>query len=222
MKMTDWDQVRDWLDSHHSISPRIAEQINTGQYPSDAFTVGQMASKAWLLQYLNTFAIAQGVTVSILGNWIGTLVDPILRNHPTVERIYGIDTDPVAVELSERLNAHWHQHFWRYKGVVADASVLDSSLQVFETSGELIEVRPDIIINTSAEHMDEHWFHTANSDQLVIMQTNSNPNLDGHINICTDIEDVKQRYPMQPGNIAVQFEMPDYTRFMQIGYPDHE
>lgn len=222
MKMTEWEQVREWLDDHHSISPRIVEQINSGRYPADAFSVGQMASKAWLLHYLNSQVIKPGYTISILGNWIGTLVDPMLRQHPTITRIYGIDADPDAVALSEQLNSYWVQQAWRYKGVVADATVLDSSLQVFETSGELIEVKPDVIINTSAEHMDDHWFRTAHSDQLVIMQTNSNPDLEGHVNICDSIDDMIHRYPMEAGSIAVEFQMPDYIRFMQIGYPAHD
>lgn len=221
MQLNDWEQVRDWLDANYTVSARIAEQINTGKYPQDAFTLGQMASKAWLLKHLESVNTL-GVTVSILGNWIGTLVDPMLRQHTGIERVYGIDLDPEAVALSEELNAHWHQHFWRYKGVVADVTMLDSSLQVFETSGELIEVKPDIIINTSAEHMDNHWFRTADTDQLVIMQTNSNPDLAGHVNPCTSIDDMIYRYPMATGSIAVEFQMPNYTRFMQIGYPAHD
>jgi hypothetical protein len=53
------------------------------------------------------------------------------------------------------------------------------------------------------------------------MQTNSNPDLEGHVNICASLEDMKQKYPMQIGSIALEFQMPDYTRFMQIGYADH-
>ena len=76
----------------------------------------------------------------------------------------------------------------------------------------------DIIINTSCEHMDTHWFETANSDQLIIMQTNNSEGYDGHINICNDLADLNAKYPMSTILYQGQLTIPAYTRFMQIGY----
>ena len=88
----------------------------------------------------------------------------------------------------------------------------------FETGGELIQTTPDIVINTSCEHMDTHWFDTAESSQLVAMQTNDSEGYMGHINTCKSIEEMFTKYPMQKRLYAGIMKTPAYTRFMQIGY----
>jgi len=66
--------------------------------------------------------------------------------------------------------------------------------------------------------MDTEWFNTADSDQLIIMQTNDSPDFDGHINTCESIEDMQTKYPMSEVIYAGALTTPAYTRFMQIGY----
>ena len=88
----------------------------------------------------------------------------------------------------------------------------------FQTGGELIDVSPDWLINTSCEHMDTHWFDTANNDQLIIMQTNNSPDFAGHINTCNNMQEVEQKYPMRKVLYSGELATPVYTRFMQIGY----
>ena len=88
----------------------------------------------------------------------------------------------------------------------------------FETSGELINVKPDWVINTSCEHMGDQWFHSADSEQLIIMQSNNAPNFEGHINTCIDIENFKAKYPMSRTHFVGELITPAYTRYMQIGY----
>ena len=69
------------------------------------------------------------------------------------------------------------QDSWKYKGVVHDVDLLDCSEMEFQTSGELINVKPDWIINTSCEHMSTLWYDSVDSDQLIIMQTNNSEDL---------------------------------------------
>ena len=88
----------------------------------------------------------------------------------------------------------------------------------FQTGGELIQVTPDIVINTSCEHMDTQWFESATSDQLIIMQTNNSEEFDGHINVCYNVEQMQERYPMSNCLYAGELVTPVYSRFMQIGY----
>ena len=88
----------------------------------------------------------------------------------------------------------------------------------FTTSGELINVKPNWIINTSCEHMDSSWFETADSSQLIIMQTNNSPDFEGHINTCESVEEMKEKYPLDKILYIGELSTPAYTRFMQIGF----
>ena len=189
-------------------------------YPKHAFSSGQLASKSWLLEKLhkvNWKHQPDKDVVAILGCWIGGLVDPLLRTFE-IDRIYGIDTDADSIEKSEKLNRDHVHNNWRYKGVVHDADMLDCDDMQFQTSGELINVKPNWIINTSCEHMSTLWYDSVDSDQLIIMQTNNSPDFEGHINICETIDDMINKYPLTNTLYIGELITPAYTRYMQIGY----
>lgn len=214
-----WNDVEKYLDNGFlRIKPTYLERVAQGNYPRDAFSKGQLASKSWLLKELYSIVPLQpNATVAILGCWIGSIVEP-LHDALIIKRIYGIDIDPAAIELAEKFNQKFVQDEWKFKGVVADTTQILSNNMEFQTSGELIQVKPDWIINTSCEHMDLRWFETADSDQLIIMQTNDSEGFEGHINTCKTIEDMFYKYPMQKRMYAGALKTPAYTRFMQIGY----
>ena len=216
-----WTKVEEYIDSADSfmlLRPSYYERAIYGSYPKDAFSKGQLASKGWLLSRLFKQAkFNKKYTVSILGCWIGSLVEPLF-NIMDIERIYGFDVDPGAVELAERFNQRYVQDGWKFKGVVADVNTQCTSNMLFETSGELIQLTPDVVINTSCEHMDTHWFDTADSSQLIVMQTNDSEGFAGHINTCSSLEEMIKRYPLRNRLYAGSMVTPAYTRFMQIGY----
>ena len=216
IELDTWDKVRDWCDEHGVFAPSYVEHINSRLYPEDAFSLGQMVSKIWLLNVLKAH-YPKCETVAILGCWIGSLV-PLLHKHFSIQRIYGFDMDPEAIAQSEILNRRHVENSWKYKGVVADVSMMCTGNMEFQTGGELIDVSPDWLINTSCEHMDTHWFDTANNDQLIIMQTNNSPDFAGHINTCNNMQEVEQKYPMRKVLYSGELTTPVYTRFMQIGY----
>ena len=216
-----WDKVEKFIDSDSSfvaMPPSYFERAIQGNYPRDAFSKGQLASKSWLLSKLfKQSSYNRDYTIAILGCWIGTLVQPLF-DVMHIKRIYGIDVDANSIELAERFNQRYVQDNWRFKGVVADASILNTSDMEFETGGELINVSPCIIINTSCEHMDTRWFETASHTQLIAMQTNDSEGYAGHINTCKSIEEMFEKYPMEKRLYAGIMKTPAYTRFMQIGY----
>lgn len=226
IQLETWEAVSEYIDTGFwQPTPSYFEHIvqHGNYYPKHAFSKGQLASKSWLLDKLVDLYTRTDIpyepTVAILGSWIGTLVEPILKNIDC-KRIYGFDMDADAITKSEKLNQKYVQDGWRYKGVVADVSQLDCAHMQFETSGELITVKPDIIINTSCEHMNMDWFESVAKDQLIIMQTNNSEDYDGHINTCNSIADVRRKYPLDVRRSSYVGEMltPAYTRFMQIGY----
>ena len=224
IKLADWHSVLEYIDSNdYSIPMSTVEYIvqHASLLPKDAYSKGQLASKSWLLQSLSEVLAKEPMqltTVGIVGSWIGTLVEPLLQNKLyDIQRVYGFDMDPRAIELSEKLNNKYVSDNWRYKGVVADVSNLDFSNLQFETGGELINTNIDIIINTSCEHMNMDWFDSIDDKTLIVMQTNNSPHFEGHINTCEDFEEMIIKYKMHT-LYKGELETPVYTRYMQIGF----
>ena len=50
------------------------------------------------------------------------------------------------------------------------------------------------------------------------MQTNNSPDFAGHINICEDMQQVEQKYPLNEVLYSGELVTPAYIRYMQIGY----
>ena len=221
IKLNNWKEVTEYIDNGFwQPTPSYFEHIvqHNTYYPNHAFSKGQLASKSWLLKEVHhTYPKIPNLTVAILGSWIGALVEP-LHKSISIERIYGIDTDAEAIEKSEKLNRQFVQDSWKYKGVVHDVDLLDCSEMEFQTSGELINVKPDWIINTSCEHMSTLWYDSVDSDQLIIMQTNNSEEFEGHINTCESVEEMQLKYPLSETRYVGELITPAYTRFMQIGY----
>ena len=221
IKLNNWKEVTDYIDNGFwQPTPSYFEHIvqHNTYYPNHAFSKGQLASKSWLLKEVHhTYPKIPNLTVAILGSWIGALVEPLHKSIP-IERIYGIDTDAEAIEKSEKLNRQFVQDGWKYKGVVHDVDLLDCSEMEFQTSGELINVKPNWIINTSCEHMSTLWYDSVDSDQLIIMQTNNSEEFEGHINTCESVEEMQLKYPLSQTRYVGELITPAYTSFMQIGY----
>ena len=221
IKLNSWKEVTEYIDNGFwQPTPSYFEHIvqHNTYYPNHAFSKGQLASKSWLLKELHhTYPKIPNLTVAILGSWIGALVEP-LHKSISIERIYGIDTDAEAIEKSEKLNREFVQDGWKYKGVVHDVDLLDCSEMEFQTGGELINVKPDWIINTSCEHMSTLWYDSVDSDQLIIMQTNNSEEFEGHINTCESVEEMQLKYPLSETRYVGELITPAYTRYMQIGY----
>ena len=223
--LNNWKEVTEYIDNGFwQPTPSYFEHIvqHGNYYPQHAFSKGQLASKSWLLEklsnvYLYDLPLHRDPVVAILGSWIGALVEP-LHKKIEIERIYGIDSDAEAIEKSEKLNRQFVQDSWKYKGVVHDVDLLDCSEMEFQTGGELIQCKPNWIINTSCEHMSTLWYDSVDSDQLIIMQTNNSEEFEGHINTCESVESMQEKYPLAQTHYAGELITPAYTRFMQIGY----
>lgn len=227
--LNNWTEVEWYVDSTSlRFTASYLDLVNSGRFPHDAFTLGQLASKGWLFdELLNIKYDKKHSTAVILGCWVATLVQPLYnakqRSSMTfygglLDRVYGVDLDPMSIDLSEQFNHRLVQDGWKYKGVVADCAMLDCNDMEFQTGGELIQCRPDIVINTSCEHMDTDWFHTCDDGQLIVMQTNDSDDYDGHINTCKSQQEMWDKYPMRNQLFTGEMRMPAYTRYMQIGY----
>ena len=222
INLNTWAGVEAYIDSESSfvaMPPSYFERAIYGGYPRDAFSKGQLASKSWLLEKLfRNMVYTHEYTVALLGCWVGSIVQPLF-NIADVKRVYGIDVCPDAINLAERFNQRYVQDGWKFKGVVADASTLCTSNMLFETSGELIQVTPDIVINTSCEHITQDqynlWLSGHPQNSLLVLQSN-NYNIPEHVRTASTLEEFKSQCGIDviwSGELV----LPLYTRYMIIG-----
>lgn len=213
-----WESVREYLDdSPQLFSNSLLEKIGSGEYPADAFTLGQLASKMWLIKAVQYMRL-EPEYVAILGAWFGSLAGPMYDKFESIKKIYGVDIDPSLVSVGDKFNSELVSNQWKYKSFVGDIDYMPIDTMMLEHDGEIIEYRPDTVINTSCEHMADDWFWNTDRKQLIIMQTNDSMNLTGHVNTCYDYRNMFSKYPLVRQLYAGRMVFPLYSRFMQIGY----
>ncbi len=179
----------------------------------------QTTSKLWLLEKLFEHYCGQLGEVHVLGGWYGVLGALILHDDRFKEaRITSFDRDPNCAPIAKSLNAVSFE-LGLFRTVTAD--ILDISYG--ETAVTVVDVQftpPDILINTSCEHLDNFsfWFEKLPSDGLLVLQSNNYTSEPEHVNCVDDLNSFKAQAPLSQTLYAGSFEFDKYTRFMLIGY----
>jgi len=196
----------------------------------DFLSRGQVKSKLWMIT-----EIAKIVDNGKLGNvvfyggWYNFLAFFFYQQFD-VKNIYTIDLNEDVVEPSKIMYQKEHDDK-RFHAVTADVADLRwNGNELYVSQKDWIKYHPEYdshldytidkintVVNTSCEHMDNTWFEKLPSGTFVILQQNDYFSNEQHVNCCKDLEDVKQKYPMQ--NIFYEGELDThlYNRFMLIG-----
>lgn len=202
----------------------VCKEFNSKLILNDHFSRGQMMSKFWMIDELKKVSDSFD-TVVHYGGWYATVYQ-FLKNEFNINTYRNIELDPLAAGISDAFNYAELSDGWKFKSVVSDVNVLywrkkNSELQykIKTHDGKLIaEIRsPDLIINTSCEHMDETWFQNLPDDQLVCLQTNDYFSNEQHINCVNNIEEAIEKYPMREVYFSGELDTQLYKRFMIIG-----
>ena len=174
----------------------------------DAFSNGQIDSKLWLCQTLETYRWSSKLT-RIYGGWYGILAFLLLsRGKFKVGRIESYDVDPTCEAIADMINENWVIKEWQFKAHTNDCS-------------QLLPGNPDLIINTSTEHFDTmDWFNNIPNGTRVILQGNNMPHDDHCVHSAT-LADFVAQYPLSEITYqgSLDFTYPDwkFTRYMVIG-----
>jgi len=218
ISLNEWDEVARYVDSEFKYPASFVSRAASGDFDKDAFSLGQLASKAWLLKEYAQYSPVRPHTLALLASWYGVLAEPLLIQTPQLERVWGFDIYPHSVRMSDQFNQHLVVDGWRYKGVVDDILTINWKHPEFVVNGTLIDTKPSVIVNTSCEHMHESWLDSVGTDQLVVLQSNNNRFLDGHINITESLDQLLEKYPLSKILFKGSMKLPLYTRYMLIGY----
>lgn len=194
----------------------------------DAMSRSQMKSKIWLVDELAKIKTSYN-NVAVMAGWFGQL-QFIFSNKLTFEKMRIVELDRLACEVSDYIFNLPELENYKVKSVNADISNLTLHKNGYEWTVENLKDNtgysekflPDLIINTSAEHMSEEWFHQIRfkqmeSDPIVAVQSNNLFEIPEHINCVHSVDHMKKKFPMREILYEGELQLKGYKRVMLIG-----
>ena len=142
----------------------------------------------------------------VVGGWYGVLAAMLLDDvRFKIGRIENSDIDPDVGAIAETLN---HAHEGRFSAVTADMYALDYGRR-----------RPDLIVNTSCEHIADirAWLSLMPKGQRVLLQSNNYFSEPTHIACVPTLKSFDELTGLSIIDFAGELPMKKYTRFMLIG-----
>ncbi len=213
------------MNQLYKLANRIGRLIQneniTGSDIVDAFSTGQFLSKNWISEECERNNLNLK-TVFLCGGWFGTL---FLDTRLKFEKVRSFDIDSKCEYVADELNRDLVQNNWKFKAVTADIHVIDYTNFTFDVrrkNGTLCQLTesPDTIINTSCEHIHNFskWYSRIPKGKLLILQSNNGFKISGHVNCSEDLKSFSDLTPLSKTLYSGEKEMPEFTRFMRIGY----
>jgi len=192
---------------------------------NDHFSRGQMKSKFWLVDELKNILVDTNLgTVVQYGGWYATIAYFLFENF-NIKQYYNLEMDSECIWIGDIFNYPQLNAGWKYKGIhmnVNDISFKeDKSFQAFTQNKQEenieLSITPNLILNTSCEHMDETWYNNLPAGTLVALQTNDYYSNEQHVNCVKSIDAAIKKYPMQEMYYSGELDTEMYKRFMLIG-----
>lgn len=200
---------------------RKVEQLEN--FDKDAFSRGQIKSKKWLIEEVEKLDINLG-TVFLCAGWYATLAAMLFESECKIEKIRSFDIDNECLSIADIINKKYILEDWKFKASLLDIHDITYPLTYKTSRADKSTVEltddPDTIINTSCEHIVNFskWFGNIPEGKLVILQTNDYFEVDDHVNCSKSLKHFSRDTPMTTVLYEGELELPDYTRFMRIGY----
>lgn len=176
----------------------------------DSFSHGQVKSKIWLCEILESF-LPNKSNVLILGSWVNVLGFLMLSRRPDCYNyVKGVDKDENAVETANKLCSYWFIEGIQ-RSVCEDANTADSK-------------GFDVVINCSSEHMESmDWFDNISPGTLVCIQSSNIIDATDPwfvTNPSSTFESFMEKYPLDvkfAGTLPIRYNDWGYDRYMVIG-----
>lgn len=191
----------------------------------DSISQGQLHSKMWLMNELKHLDIELG-TVFLCAGWYGILSMLMFEHGLKIDKVRSFDIDPNVESIADKFNKPQLENNWQFKAVTEDIhniNFAEHRWQAWSNTNERlcspITDKPDTIINTSCEHIENfgEWYGKIPAGKIVILQSNNFQDVDEHINISKTLHDFAMLTPMSVVLYSGELPLPKYTRFMRIG-----
>jgi hypothetical protein len=199
----------------YASSPLIASLARTvAAFPDAALDVAfnhkQVACKMWARDALFSHLGPAFSTIWILGGWYGVLA-AILLDDPrfAIGHIRSIDLDPAVAPVAECLNAE----------TAAAGRFSTSAADMYRLDYHRPQVRPDLVINTSCEHIPDlqGWLALLPGGLPVLLQSNNYASEPTHVNIVRSLRHFTESARLSQLLYSGELKLRNYTRFMLIG-----
>lgn len=198
----------------------------------DAFSRGQIQSKIWLVTELAKIKKDFRV-VFLLAGWYGQLRKFFDIADISYDKMRVVDIDPTACLVSDKIFNIDFIKDYKVKSVELDLTDMswlyrtgcEYKLKNYTTEQVITEKTvPDLIINTSAEHFHERWYHKfvnrpLETDPLFVIQSNNLHEVPDHINSIHSLTEMKIKFPMTRIDYEGELQLSGYKRYMLIGRP---
>jgi hypothetical protein len=173
-----------------------------------AFNHRQIASKLWARDELAKLEPGRIGLAWIVGGWYAVLAALLLEDHRLdLGRIVSFDIDPGVATVARSLNEP-QLAAGRFDALTADMYQLD-----YRTPA------PDLVINTSCEHIDDlaGWLARVPAGTRVLLQSNDYFSESEHINALPSLEAFAAVAKLGKVEFSGALYLRKYTRFMLIG-----
>lgn len=168
------------------------------------FSKSQVLSKIWMAEILTKFKLTFN-NVLLVGGWLTH--HSLYLKDINYNKLFSIDPNEDHNSLIEIINP--------------DAYVENKDInECFDSEGNITfygkVLEPDLIINTSSEHMTAEWFEKLPMGSLVFIENNSEAN-DEHINASETFPDFLRKFPMSNILYRGELNLPKYKRYALYG-----
>jgi hypothetical protein len=211
----------------------VASYIKSGNDKSviaDALSRSQVKSKIWLIEELAKIDTNYD-NVIVMAGWFGQLKS-IYEKKLTYAKMRVVEIDRSACETSDYTFNLSNLENYKVKAVNANINELTLHKNGYEWDVENFRENtkysekflPDLIINTSAEHMTEEWYNQIRfkemaSNPIVAIQSNNLFDIPEHINCVHSVDHMKKKFPMKEILFEGELQLKGYKRVMLIGRP---
>ena len=197
---------------------------------NDALSRSQIKSKIWLIEELAKIDTNYN-NVMVMAGWFGQL-KILYDKRLTYTKMRIVELDKTACETSDYIFNLSNLENYKVKAVNADINNLTLHKNGYEWNVENFKEStkygekflPNLIINTSAEHMTEGWynqirFKELESDPIVAIQSNNLFEIPEHVNCVHSVDHMKKKFPMREILYEGELQLKGYKRVMLIGRP---
>jgi hypothetical protein len=197
---------------------------------ADGLSRGQVKSKIWLIKELIPIK-KHFDNILVLAGWFGQF-KMLYANRCTYKKMRIIDIDKNNCKIGDEIFNNQDLQDYKVKSICGDINNLvchkngyEFEIENFKTESSYKEkYLPNLIINTSSEHMTEEWFFQLKSKKLesnplVAIQSNNLFDIPEHINCVYSINHMKKKFPMTEILFEGELQLKGYKRVMLIGRP---
>lgn len=179
-------------------------EIGRGHQLPVIFSKSQVLSKIWMGEILTKFDLNFN-NVLLIGGWLTH--HSLYLKDINYGKLFSVDPDAEHNPLIEIINP----------GAYVENKNIN---ECFDSTGNLTfygkVLEPNLIINTSSEHMSNEWFEKLPEGSLVFIENNSDPS-DEHINYSETLPDFLRKFPMTKILYRGEMNFPKYKRYALYG-----